>query len=169
MIRTLVAAAAALFAAGAFAATDVNTASKAELETLRGVGPLQATNILNEREKGPFKDWSDFRMRVKGVGDRTSRRYSDAGLTVNGTAYTRSTRASGKTSSRSARPGYGTEAAQAAKEGAAGVGPGFRRMGEGIKQMGRDVKESAKEQTAEAKAGASETKARVTGASAPAR
>lgn len=169
MIRTLVAAAAALFAAGAFAATDVNTASKAELKALRGVGPLQASNILNEREKGQFKDWSDFRTRVKGVGDRTSKRYSDAGLTVNGSAYRRMAQKSSKTSTRSAKPGYGAEAAQAARDGAAGVGPGFRQMGEGIKQMGRDVKSSAKEQTAEAKAGASETKARVTGASSPAR
>jgi len=167
MMRTLVAAAAALFAAGAFAATDVNTATQADLESLRGIGPLQATNILNEREKGPFKNWTDFKSRVKGVGNLASTRYSDAGLTVNGSAY-KSTATSRKTAAAPAKTGYGAEAKQAAKEGAAGIGPGFRKMGEGTMQMGRDIKSSAKEQTAEAKAGARETGARLSG-SAPAR
>jgi competence protein ComEA len=167
MIRTLVAAAAALFAAGAFAATDVNTASKAELESLRGIGPLQATNIMNEREKGPFKDWADFKSRVKGVGDIASKRYSDAGMTVNGAAYRRTGGTTTKTSS-AGKPGYVAETKEAAKEGAAGVGPGFRKMGESVKQMGRDVKDSAKEQTSEAKSGAKDMGARVSG-SAPAR
>lgn len=167
MIRTLVAAAAALFAAGAFAATDVNTASKAELESLRGIGPLQATNIMNEREKGPFKDWTDFKARVRGVGDMSSKRYSDAGMTVNGAGYRRGSGAAMKTSA-AAKPGYVAETKQAAKEGAAGVGPGLRQMGEGVKQMGRNVKDSAKEQASEAKAGAKDMGARMSG-SAPAR
>jgi competence protein ComEA len=166
MMRTLVAAAAALFAAGAFAATDVNTATKADLESLRGIGPLQASNILNEREKGPFRDWTDFKARVKGVGNLASTRYSDAGLTVNGTPYTR-TGTARKTSSGAAKPGYATEAKQAAQEGAAGIGPGLRKMGQGTMQMGRDIKESAKEQTSEAKAGAKDMGARIAGSAPP--
>lgn len=172
MIRTfhaMAAAAAALFAAGAFAATDLNTASRADLEALRGIGPVQAGLILDAREKGPFQSWSDFKARVRGVGPTASQRYSEAGLTINGAAYRGSSRTGSAKRTAAAKPGYGAEAKQAAKDGAAEVGPGFRRMGEGVKQMGRDVKESVREQGADIKAGASETKARATGASSPAR
>jgi competence protein ComEA len=169
MIRTLVAAAAALFAAGAFAATDVNTASQADLEALRGIGPVQAKLILNEREKGPFKNWTDFKKRVKGVGPTASTRYSEAGMTINGAGYTAtSTRSTRANASAGQKPGYVAETKAAAKEGAAGVGPGFRQMGEGVKQMGRNVKDSAKEQASEAKAGARDVGARMS-SSAPAR
>jgi competence protein ComEA len=72
------------FAAAAFAAADVNTATRAELEAVRGVGPGIAEAILDERRKGAFKDWADFVTRVKGVNDRNAARLSAAGLTVGG-------------------------------------------------------------------------------------
>lgn len=68
----------------AFAAVDVNKATQAELESVKGIGPGIAGRILDERKKGPFKDWSDFEGRVKGVGEKNAGRYSEAGLTVNG-------------------------------------------------------------------------------------
>jgi competence protein ComEA len=40
--------------------------------------------ILDERAKGPFKDWSDFQTRVKGVGEKSAVKLSAAGLQVNG-------------------------------------------------------------------------------------
>ena len=55
MIKFLVAAFAALFAAAAFAAVDVNKATQAELEAVKGVGPGIAGKILDERKKGTFK------------------------------------------------------------------------------------------------------------------
>jgi competence protein ComEA len=164
MIRTLVAAAAALFAAGAFAATDVNTATQADLEALRGIGPVQAKLILSERENGAFKNWTDFKNRVKGVGPTASKRYSEAGMTINGARYSEAS--SRKTRSASSdrasdKPGYVAETKAAAKEGAAGVGPGFRQMGEGVKQMGRNVKDATKEQASDAKAGAKDMGSRM--------
>jgi competence protein ComEA len=77
----------ALIAATAFAAVDVNKASQAELESIKGIGPTISTQILGERQKGPFKDWSDLTTRVKGVGEASAGKFSQNGLTVNGTAF----------------------------------------------------------------------------------
>jgi DNA polymerase III alpha subunit len=71
----------------AFAAIDVNKASAAELDSVKGIGPAMSKRIIDERSaKGSFKDWSDFDMRVKGIGEKSSIKLSSAGLTVNGQA-----------------------------------------------------------------------------------
>ena len=69
MIKKILAAMLALFAAVAFAAVDVNKATLAELETVKGIGPAIAGKILDERKKSSFKDWNDMVERVKGVGE----------------------------------------------------------------------------------------------------
>ena len=52
----------------AFAAVNLNTATQAELETLKGVGPAKAKMIIDDRTKnGPFKSVDDL-DRVKGFG-----------------------------------------------------------------------------------------------------
>jgi competence protein ComEA len=72
-----------------FAAIDVNKASAAELDSIKGIGPAMSKRIIDERSvKGSFKDWSDFDMRVKGIGEKSSIKLSSAGLTVNGQAMT---------------------------------------------------------------------------------
>ncbi|RJF97933.1 ComEA family DNA-binding protein [Noviherbaspirillum saxi] len=69
----------------ALAQVDVNKADQATLEGIRGVGPKLSKAVLDERKKGgEFKDWSDLESRVKGVGDKSAVRLSNAGLTVNG-------------------------------------------------------------------------------------
>jgi competence protein ComEA len=78
---------AALFAVAAFAATDVNKATQAELEAVKGVGPAIAGKILDERKKGAFKDWTDFVDRVKGVGEGNAAKFSAEGMTVGGAAF----------------------------------------------------------------------------------
>ncbi|HEY9065504.1 MAG TPA: helix-hairpin-helix domain-containing protein, partial [Burkholderiaceae bacterium] len=88
MIKKILAALLFLFAAAAFAAVDANTASQAELEAIKGIGPALSGRIIEERQKAPFKDWQDLATRVKGVGVRNSSKFSSAGLTVNGAAYT---------------------------------------------------------------------------------
>lgn len=77
-------------AATSWAAPDVNQASQAELESLKGVGPSTSAKILEERKKSPFKDWNDLIERVKGVGAGSATKLSAAGLTVNGATYTAS-------------------------------------------------------------------------------
>ena len=87
MIKRLLAALFALIAATAFAAVDVNKATQAELESIKGVGPAISGKILDERKKSPFKDWADMVDRVKGVGDGNAAKFSTEGLTVNGQGF----------------------------------------------------------------------------------
>jgi competence protein ComEA len=65
-------------------AVDVNTATEAQLDGVKGLGPSSTARILQAREAGTFKDWKDFMARVKGIKLGTARKLSDAGLTVNG-------------------------------------------------------------------------------------
>jgi len=87
MLKRLVAAVAALFAAAALAAVEANTATQAELETISGVGPAISASIVAERKKGDFKDWNDLLSRVQGVGDRSAAKLSAGGMTINGKPY----------------------------------------------------------------------------------
>ncbi len=53
----------------AFAAVDINTASKKELMTLNGVGSKKADAILKHREGSCFKDVKAL-TNVKGIGPK---------------------------------------------------------------------------------------------------
>ena len=87
MLKKFLALVAMLFAAASFAAVDVNKASAAELDSIKGIGPSISTKILDERKKGSFKDWNDFVERVKGVGEGNAAKFSSEGLTVNGATF----------------------------------------------------------------------------------
>ena len=88
MLKKIIATLLALYAAAAFAASvDVNKASLAELEAVKGVGPVAAAKILDERKKGSYKDWSDVMQRVHGIKEARAAKLSSAGLTVNGEAF----------------------------------------------------------------------------------
>jgi competence protein ComEA len=91
MIRNLIAALLATFALTAFAAVDVNKASQAELETVKGIGPGLSSKILDARKTGSFKSWADMVDRVGGVGPGNAARFSQAGLTVAGAPFDAST------------------------------------------------------------------------------
>jgi competence protein ComEA len=71
----------------AMAAVDVNKATEAELDSVKGIGPTTSKLIVAERKKGEFKNWDDFVTRVKGVGEKRATHLSEAGLTVGGQAY----------------------------------------------------------------------------------
>ena len=52
------------------ARVNINTADKAQLETLPGIGNVKAQNILNYREKnGPFQSVEDL-LNVNGIGEK---------------------------------------------------------------------------------------------------
>ena len=87
MIKKILAVVAMLYAAVAFAAVDVNKATAAELDGIKGIGPGISTKILDERKKGNFKDWNDFIERVKGVGENNAAKFSAEGMTVGGAGY----------------------------------------------------------------------------------
>ncbi|MES3014793.1 MAG: helix-hairpin-helix domain-containing protein [Pseudomonadota bacterium] len=87
MIKKILAAMLALFAAAAFAAVDANKATPAELEAVKGIGPAISAKIVEERKKSAFKDWQDLVTRVKGVGEGNAAKFSTEGLTVNGATF----------------------------------------------------------------------------------
>ena len=68
-------------------AADANSASQADLDAVKGIGPAISSRIVAERAKGPFKDWNDLVTRVNGIGTTNAAKLSTAGLTVNGTTY----------------------------------------------------------------------------------
>lgn len=87
MIRHFIAVLLAAFALSAYAAVDVNQATQAELESIKGIGPGLSGKIVQARQGARFKDWNDFVDRVGGVGPGNAARFSQAGLTVAGAAY----------------------------------------------------------------------------------
>jgi len=68
-------------------AADVNQASEADLQAVKGIGAALSQRILEERASAPFKDWADLIARVKGVGETRAAQFSADGLTVNGASY----------------------------------------------------------------------------------
>ncbi len=78
---------ACLLAAASIGATEINQATEAELDSVKGLGPASTARILQAREQAPFKDWADFLRRVKGFKTNAAERLSEAGLTVNGAAF----------------------------------------------------------------------------------
>ena len=87
MLKKLLAILLMLCATMAMAAVDVNKATEAQLDSVKGIGPVTSKLIMSERKKGEFKSWEDFIERVKGVGDDKAAKLSAAGLTVNGAAF----------------------------------------------------------------------------------
>jgi competence protein ComEA len=75
---------AALPAALAQADVDANTATRAQLESLPGLGPALVQRLLAAR---PFAGWSDLMKRVPGIGRAMARKLSASGLRVGGQPY----------------------------------------------------------------------------------
>jgi competence protein ComEA len=111
MLKRLLAIMAFLFyAAASFAANvDVNAASAADLDALKGIGPALSGRILEARKQGPFKDWNDLIARVKGIGGKNAAKFSAEGLTVGGVSY------QGAPAAAQAKPAKAASAAAAAQ------------------------------------------------------
>jgi competence protein ComEA len=87
MLKKLFVLFALFYAALSFAAVDVNKATAAELDGIKGIGPGISGKILDERKKSAFKDWTDFVTRVNGVGETNAAKFSAEGMTVNGQGF----------------------------------------------------------------------------------
>ena len=87
MLKNVLASLALLCASTAFAAVDVNKASAAELDGVKGIGPSMSSKILDARKQGEFKNWQDFMDRVKGIGPGNAAKLSEAGLTIGGATF----------------------------------------------------------------------------------
>jgi len=116
MLKKILAVVAMLYAAVCFAAVDVNKASAAELDSIKGIGPGTSTKILDERKKGTFKDWNDFVERVKGVGEINAAKFSTEGMTVNGEAFKGATPAAKKADAKAAKADEKAAKAEATKK-----------------------------------------------------
>jgi competence protein ComEA len=122
MIRSLITAlftTLALLAGQAASAADVNQASAAELEAVKGIGPALSGKILAARQQASFKSWGDLVDRVSGMGPGNAARLSQNGLTVAGVAYAPSPAAD-----KPARPAREPAPRKPAKEGAAAKAQG---------------------------------------------
>ena len=158
MFKKIIAAFAALLAATAFAAVDANKASQAELEAIKGIGPVISTLIISERKKSNFKDWNDLVVRVKGVGDKSAEKFSEAGLTVNGATFTGvpMTKADKAVTARATAPAPAPAIAPA--RAASAVKTSAEKAASGVKPAATAVKGTAKEEKDAAKTKAEETK-----------
>lgn len=87
MLKKILAILAMLYAAAAFAAVDVNKATAADLDGLKGIGPVMSKRIIDERKKGEFKSWDDLISRVKGISEGNAAKFSAEGLTVKGSEF----------------------------------------------------------------------------------
>ena len=88
MLKKILAAMVMMYAALSFAAVDVNKATAAELDSIKGIGPAISAKILDEKKKGGnFKDWNDLVTRVSGVGEGNAAKFSAEGLTVGGASF----------------------------------------------------------------------------------
>ena len=87
MFKKLLAFFAAMTVVIAFAAVDVNKATPAELDGIKGIGPVISAKIIDERKKGNFKSWEDFIARVSGIGQANAAKFSAEGLTVSGNGF----------------------------------------------------------------------------------
>ena len=113
MFKKLLAFFAAMTVAVAFAAVDVNKATPAELDGIKGIGPAISGKIVDERKKGNFKDWNDFIERVKGIGEGNAAKFSAEGLTVSGAGYKGAAAAPAKADAKAAAATPATAAAPA--------------------------------------------------------
>ncbi len=87
MFRNFIAILLAVFALNAFAAVDANQATRADLESVKGIGPGLSAKIVEARKAGEFKDWNDLVDRVGGIGTGNAVKLSQAGLMVRGGTF----------------------------------------------------------------------------------
>lgn len=139
-----------LYATLGFAAVDVNKATAAELDSIKGIGPAISGKILDERKKGNFKDWNDFIERVKGVGDSNAAKFSSEGLTVNGSGFKGTT----------AAPAAPATKADAKPAAAPAPAPASAPAAPAAKEEKKDPKAEAKMKAEEAKKAKAEAAAK---------
>ncbi|MEN5157094.1 ComEA family DNA-binding protein [Achromobacter spanius] len=102
-------------------AVDINQATAAQLEGLRGIGPRTADIIVRERERGGrFESLDDLTERVRGIGQKKAQALQAAGLTIGAAGATPRSAASAAPAARAA-PGRAAAAKPAGSSTAGGA------------------------------------------------
>jgi competence protein ComEA len=127
------------------AAVEVNTADQAALESVKGIGPVHAKAIIDERTKnGPFKDADDLATRVKGIGTKSVTNLEAAGLTINGSsAAPTGAKPSTATAAKSSSKAKTSPAETAAPAAAAASAPAEASGAKKSKKKSKDAAASA--------------------------
>jgi competence protein ComEA len=116
-----------IFVSAQALALEVNEADVTQLDALPGVGQKKAAHIVDERQAhGDYLDWADLLDRTKGLGERSAIKLSQAGLTVNGSAFESvpgSQTAAPRSKSKSSQPESGKACTPKAKQEAADSEP----------------------------------------------
>ena len=68
-------------------ALELNQATEAELDSLKGMGPALNRRVREARAEQVFRDWADLQQRVSGIGANKARAFSQQGLTVQGQSF----------------------------------------------------------------------------------
>lgn len=68
-------------------ALEINQASEAELDSIKGMGPAMTRKVLNARNEKPFINWKDLMSRVVGIGNAKAQQFSEQGVLVNGLSF----------------------------------------------------------------------------------
>jgi competence protein ComEA len=89
MLRRLFFTALMLSACAISWAIEINQASEAELDSLRGMGPAMSAKVLAARAQAPFSSWQDLMQRTSGMGQAKAQQFSEQGLTVNGQTFSK--------------------------------------------------------------------------------
>lgn len=164
MLKRLLAAVLAVLSMSVFAAVDANKASATELDSVKGIGPVIAGRIVAERGKAPFKDWDDLIKRVDGFGPKSSVKFSENGLTVNGASYqgapAKTTAATAATKpAATAAPANPAPAGRPSTNAAPPTAPAPAQAQADAKADAKAAKEAAKKEKAAAKEAAKQEKA----------
>jgi competence protein ComEA len=148
MIKTLRAFLAAVMLAfagtAAWAAFDVNTATQAQFEQVKGIGPVKAKAIIDERTKnGPFKSVEDLQKRTTGIGPATLDELKAAGATVGGVAIAAPAKAAPAKAAAPSAPAAAAPVKAAAPVAAAGKDA--KPTAEAKKDAGKPAAETKKD------------------------
>jgi competence protein ComEA len=161
MLKKILAVMVMMYAAVSFAAVDVNKATAAELDSIKGVGPGISAKILAEKKKGgDFKNWEDLVTRVNGIGEKNSVKLSAEGMTVGGQSYkgvaakptaAKADKPAAAKDAKDAKPAAAAKDAKPAADAAKEVKPAADAKVD-AKADAKDKKEAKKDAKADAKA-----------------
>ncbi len=68
-------------------AVEVNSATAQALDSIKGIGPRMAQQLVQTRHQARYMDWLDLITRTPGLGANTASKLSANGLRVNGLPF----------------------------------------------------------------------------------